>query len=286
MGSKQHDEDTTREIRNDVDCRAARPKFQNGVWTPAKISDVTGGGLYLLVKPGLEQTQVRPSRSSGRWPTVSMAAKKPIPSGRYGKGDDGTFSLAQARRKRDDAKELLKNGMDPSLEKQLAKHREAAARPFGEWVDEWLAAKKTEKDQTRQACHGAQSHDHRSARIVGRLFEGCVSASLTGRTSSVPTCSPILRSMKPWKPATVRSIGEARLHLCRPRRRQLQSVPRLQEATHGQRLDTAPGVTEAEDVARIFKLINAHTGESDIRRRRWRCPSARCADHPPPRHDP
>ncbi|WP_143046747.1 hypothetical protein [Bradyrhizobium erythrophlei] len=30
----------------DVDCRAARPTFTRG--GPAKISDVTGGGLYLL----------------------------------------------------------------------------------------------------------------------------------------------------------------------------------------------------------------------------------------------
>lgn len=33
------------------DCRAARPKFDNRAWNPAKISDVTGGGLYLFVTP-------------------------------------------------------------------------------------------------------------------------------------------------------------------------------------------------------------------------------------------
>jgi hypothetical protein len=41
-----------KQIRNDVDCRAARPKFDNGAWSPAKISDVTGRGLYLFVTPG------------------------------------------------------------------------------------------------------------------------------------------------------------------------------------------------------------------------------------------
>ncbi|MGY4316113.1 hypothetical protein [Bradyrhizobium sp. JR3.5] len=35
-------------IRTDVDCRAVRPKFNEGAWSPAKISDVTGGGLYLM----------------------------------------------------------------------------------------------------------------------------------------------------------------------------------------------------------------------------------------------
>jgi haloacetate dehalogenase len=40
-----------KQIRIDVDCRAARPKFDNGAWSPAKISDMTGGGLYLFVTP-------------------------------------------------------------------------------------------------------------------------------------------------------------------------------------------------------------------------------------------
>jgi hypothetical protein len=34
-----------RQIRTDVDCRAARPKCDNGAWSPAKISDATGRGL-------------------------------------------------------------------------------------------------------------------------------------------------------------------------------------------------------------------------------------------------
>ena len=40
-----------KQIRTDVDCRAARPKFDKGAWSPAKISDVTGGGLYLFATP-------------------------------------------------------------------------------------------------------------------------------------------------------------------------------------------------------------------------------------------
>jgi len=40
-----------KQIRTDVDCRTARPKFNNGAWSAAKISDVTGGGLYLFVTP-------------------------------------------------------------------------------------------------------------------------------------------------------------------------------------------------------------------------------------------
>jgi hypothetical protein len=40
------------------------------------------------------------------------------------------------------AKDLLKEGKDPSTEKQFDKHRQAAARPFEQWADERLAKKK------------------------------------------------------------------------------------------------------------------------------------------------
>jgi hypothetical protein len=40
-----------KQIRTDVDCRPARPKFDKGAWSPAKISDVTSGGLDLFVTP-------------------------------------------------------------------------------------------------------------------------------------------------------------------------------------------------------------------------------------------
>ncbi len=62
-----------------------------------------------------------------------------------GPGRPSTFSLADARRERDKAKDLLKERKDPSTAKQLNNHRQAAARPFGQWAHEWLAKKKVEK---------------------------------------------------------------------------------------------------------------------------------------------
>jgi hypothetical protein len=67
----------------------------------------------------------------------------------YGNGSDGTFSLADARRKRDKAKDQLKEGKDPSTEKHLNKHRQAAARTFEQWADEWLAKKRVEVKRGR-----------------------------------------------------------------------------------------------------------------------------------------
>src|SRR5260221_8280644 len=133
-----------KQIRTDVDCRAARPKFDNGAWSPAKISDVTGRGLYLLVTPD----ETRPGNAASklwRMGYRSHTRQKTYSIGPYGNGKDGPFSLADARRERDKAKDLLKEGKDPSTEKQLDKHRQAATRPFEQWADEWLAKKKVEK---------------------------------------------------------------------------------------------------------------------------------------------
>ena len=88
-----------KQIKTDVDCRAARPKFDNGAWSPAKISDVTGGWLYLFVTPDVSRPGNAASklwrmdyRFHGRQKTYSI--------GPYGNGRDGTFSLADARRER------------------------------------------------------------------------------------------------------------------------------------------------------------------------------------------
>ena len=79
-----------KQIRTDVDCRAARPKCDNGAWSPAKISDVTGGWLYLFVTPDVSRPGNAASklwrmdyRFHGRQKTYSI--------GPYGNGKDGSF---------------------------------------------------------------------------------------------------------------------------------------------------------------------------------------------------
>jgi hypothetical protein len=83
--------------------------------------------------------------------------------GPYGNGKDGLFSLADARRERDKAKDLLKEDKDPSTEKQLDKHRQAAARHFEQWADEWLARKKVEKVKRGRIVAVRAPQDHRGA---------------------------------------------------------------------------------------------------------------------------
>ena len=103
-----------------------------------RASNVTGGGLYLFVTPD----ESRPGNAASKLWRMGYrfhSRQKTYSIGPYGNGKDGTFSLADARRERDKAKDLLKEGKDPSTEKQLDKHRQAAARPFEQWADEWLA---------------------------------------------------------------------------------------------------------------------------------------------------
>jgi hypothetical protein len=49
-------------IRTDVDCRAARPKFNEAAWSSAKISDVTSDCLYLFAKPDESRSGDAPSK--------------------------------------------------------------------------------------------------------------------------------------------------------------------------------------------------------------------------------
>lgn len=114
------------QIRTDVDCRAVLPKFENGAWSATKISDVTGGGLYLLVTPDLN----RPGKAGSKlWQMAYRfhGRQKTYSIGPYGNGNgnDGTVSLAMARQKRDAAKALLAQDppIDPSIEKQFERHR-------------------------------------------------------------------------------------------------------------------------------------------------------------------
>ncbi|KRR13655.1 hypothetical protein CQ12_40570 [Bradyrhizobium jicamae] len=83
---------------------------------------LTGGGLYLFIKAD-------PSRlgksASKLWQMAYrfLGRQKTYSIGPYGNGNDGTFSVATARQKRDAAKVLLAQDppVDPSIEKQFRK---------------------------------------------------------------------------------------------------------------------------------------------------------------------
>ena len=146
-----------KQIKTDVDCRAARPKFDNGAWSPAKISDVTGGWLYLFVTPDVSRPGNAASklwrmdyRFHGRQKTYSI--------GPYGNGKDGTFSLADARRERDRAKDVLKEAPRSSSKSTDSQRpgRLSNGPMSGSQRRRW-------KSQTQQDRRGTRPQDHRDA---------------------------------------------------------------------------------------------------------------------------
>ncbi|MFL9824158.1 tyrosine-type recombinase/integrase [Rhodoplanes sp. SY1] len=107
----------------DAAIRAAKPRDK-----PFKLSD--GGGLYLVVSPSGGKLWRLKYRYLGREKLLSFG---PYP----------LLQLAEARRRRDDAKRLLLDGTDPSIQKKQDRlAAEAATRnTFGIVAEEYIANK-------------------------------------------------------------------------------------------------------------------------------------------------
>lgn len=99
---------------------------------PVKISD--GGGLQLLVQPSGSKLWRLAYRFDGK--------QKQIALGTY-----GIVTLKEAREKRDAAKKLLANGVDPALHAKLekVKRQVAAANTFGLVADEFIEKERREQ---------------------------------------------------------------------------------------------------------------------------------------------
>ena len=86
-----------------------------------------GGGMYLEVAPSGSKTWRLKYRHLGK-------------EKRYTIGSYPTISLAEARKRRDDAKRMLADGLDPSTEKRLnaIRERAAGANTFEMVAREWI----------------------------------------------------------------------------------------------------------------------------------------------------
>lgn len=102
---------------------------------PYKLAD--GGGLFLLIQPNGSKLWRLKYRHHGIERSLSFG---PYP----------TVSLAQARSKRDEAKNLMSQGVDPSVQKKLARiAAETAGRnTFGLIVSEFLSNQKENRAAT------------------------------------------------------------------------------------------------------------------------------------------
>ena len=175
-------------------------------------------------------------RFHGRQKTYSIGA--------YGNDKDGGISLATARQKRDIAKGLLAQDppVDPSIEKQFERHRQAAERPFGEDVDGWLAEKKTEKIKrgklvVLRSVETNALHERWAGYLKDRF------GKLYRKDIKRPDVLAFFRSMQTEGRLEtrdrVRSIGEQVCDCADVEGDGYNPFRAVQEATHCQRLDTA-----------------------------------------------
>ena len=134
----------------DTAIRNAKPKDK-----PFKLGDSLG--LFLLVQPSGGKLWRMKYRLDGR--------EKKIGFGTYPE-----VGLADARKKRDEAREVVAMGKDPSREKQKAKHRAliAAGDTFAEIGREYLDKRKREGMADR-TMDKAEFHLSRLAPVLGRL---------------------------------------------------------------------------------------------------------------------
>lgn len=109
----------------DVKVRTAKPKE-----TPYKLSD--GNGLFVLISP----TGTKSWNLKYRFYSIDKdkEVEKKLSFGRYPE-----VSLMEAREKRDEARKLLRNHIDPGVEKELRKNqgRLAAENNFEAIAREW-----------------------------------------------------------------------------------------------------------------------------------------------------
>lgn len=112
---------------NDIQCRNAKPQAK-----PYKLTD--SKGLYLEVKPnGVKAWRYR----------FKLAGKESV----FAIGDYPAIPLVDARKKREEARDLVKRGINPAHNRQLEKIKQGqeAATTFEAVALEWLALKDWEK---------------------------------------------------------------------------------------------------------------------------------------------
>jgi integrase len=169
-------------------------------------------------------------------------------------------SRSPTRGARDKAKDLLKEGKDPSTEKQLDKHRQAAARPFEQWADEWLAKKKVEKVKRGRIV---AVRDPKTIEVL-ELRVGYVKdrfGKLYRQDIERPDVLAFMRSYEAEGKLETRdrsrSIGEQICDYADVEGDGYNPFRNLNGQMIANISTTRPGVTEPRDVTRVFKLISA-----------------------------
>lgn len=112
----------------DTECRKAKPDAK-----PKRIAD--GAGLYLEVMPGGAKYWRLKYRHGGKEKRLAIGVYPEV-------------GLKEARDKRDAARRLLREGVDPSVAKRAARIAQAGADSFEALAREWMAQTAGKRVQT------------------------------------------------------------------------------------------------------------------------------------------
>lgn len=155
---------------------------------PIKLAD--GGGLYLLLKPGGAKWWRLDYRFAGKRKTLSMGVYPDV-------------GLKAARDKRDEAKRLLADGIDPGEERKIQKaaRSERAENSFEVVAREWFA---------KFSLNWADSH---SVKIIRRL-ERDVFPWLGARPIAEIKAAELLRAIKKTESRGVLETAHRALQNC------------------------------------------------------------------------
>lgn len=264
----------------DVAVKNAKP-----ISKPYKLTD--GNGLYLLVQPTGSRLWRFKYRYGGKEKVLAL-------------GPYGDVTLKDARNKRDAARKLLIDGVDPALERKAEKVRQSAAADDSfesvarEWWKSWSSARtpkhavqvlrRMEADifpeigamrvadikapmvlalAKKIEKRGALDIARRSFQMVGQVFRY---AAGHGLIEHIPTAS--VRPGDVLKPKVQRNLA----------RLDPTEVPQLL-----QKIDTYDGYLQtrlaiklmALTFVRTSELIGARWSEFDLQAKQWRIPAER-----------
>lgn len=119
----------TRSVARLTDIRCRNAKYEKG----GRNRLFDGGGLYLELLPsGSKKWRLKYRQPNGKENRLTF-------------GDYPQVTLSQARIERENAKQIIKEGRDPSLERDLARAKlaEVTENTFQKLAEEWLLIKKS-----------------------------------------------------------------------------------------------------------------------------------------------